>query len=189
MRHQAQLGTSAVAWSHFGLALALAASHEQAQSLPHFDEAIRLFSQSNGAADPMTLRSRSERALVLARLGKLAEAEREFAALAVDNFAGEQQFTHEARLAVLRSLQGRHEEAIALARACANGLKTSHAKYAQARSLATLGSVLLAANRPGEAIGPLQESTALFNESQVSGAPEGVEAAVMLDRARHANKH
>jgi eukaryotic-like serine/threonine-protein kinase len=184
MRHQDALGPYAVAYSHYDLAQALAATHDHARALLHFDEAARLFAQAGGPLAPLALRSRSQHALSLARLGRLAESDREFMDLATAPFAGADRPAHDGRLAVLRSLQGRHREAVALAQSSADGMKAFPAKIPRARSLASLGTILLADNRPDQAIAPLQQSIVLFEEAQLPESVERADALANLQRAR-----
>jgi eukaryotic-like serine/threonine-protein kinase len=184
MRRQDARGPFAVAMVHYGLAQALAAAGDHERALPHFGEAARLFAQTNGSTAPFVLRSRSAHALSVARLGRLAESEREFRSLAAMPFAGPDEPAHQGRLAVLRSLQGQHEEAVTLAKASADGLKEFPSKSTRAQSLSRLGSILLAANRRNEAMAPLQQSIALFNEAQVPESPERAEAMAMLNQVR-----
>jgi tetratricopeptide (TPR) repeat protein len=185
MRHQAALGTYAVAWGHFGLALALDASDDDARAMPHIVEAIKLFTQSSGPAAQLTLRSRSAYALMLARTAELADSDREFAAISTEKLSQDDRVTLEVRLARLRGMQGRHQEAVNLARHSVAGSKSSPSRALQARSLAALGAALLAADRSSDAINPLRQSAALFAEAQVPRSPEQLEVAAMLDRAHH----
>src|SRR5450631_3275793 len=184
MLRQEARGPFSVAMSHFGLAQALAAAHDYARALPHFDEATRLFAEVNGSTAPLVLRSRSAHALSLARLGRLAESEREFRSLAALPFARAEEAAHQGRLAVLRSLQGQHDAAVTLAKASVEGFKEYPSKSTRAQSLSRLGSILLAANRGSEAMTPLQQSIALFSEAQVPESPERAEAMTMLSKVR-----
>ena len=185
MRHQATLGQNAVAWSHFVLAFGLAEAHKDTLALPHSEQAIRLFSQSSGPDASITLRSRSLHALLLARSGKLADSDREFTALSNAVFSDGDTVTHQCRLALLRSLQRRHDEAMDIAQRAVERSKAVPSKSIQARSLATLGSVFLAAGRSSDAIAPLQQSIALFVDAQVPNSPDKLAAVSLLERARN----
>jgi tetratricopeptide (TPR) repeat protein len=188
MRHQEALGPYAVAYAHYDLAQALAATHDHARALRHFDEAVRLFAQASGPAASLALRARSQRALSLAHLGRLAESDREFMDLATASFAGADRPAHDGRLAILRNLQGRHSEAIALAQSSADRMSEFPAKTPRARSLASLGTILLADNRPDQAIAPLQQSIGLFQEAQLPESVERADALATLQRARELNR-
>jgi tetratricopeptide (TPR) repeat protein len=157
-QHHADRSPMALAFAHYSLANALAAAGERERALPLFDEAARLFAEAGGATAPLALRARSARALTLVLLGRLDEAERAFAALAAMPLAGEDKAVHDGHLAVLRSLQGKHDEAVPLARSSAEALKSNPSRSTQAQSLTTLGSVLLAAGRAAEAIPPLERA-------------------------------
>ncbi|MEJ1963457.1 MAG: serine/threonine-protein kinase [Gammaproteobacteria bacterium] len=184
MRHESAHGPYNVAQGHYGLAAALAASHDHERALSHFDEAIRLFAEAGGPTAQLVLRARSARALSLARLERFDEADREFTSLSTMPFAGGDIATHKGRLAVLRSLQGRHDEAVTLAQASADGLKEYPSRLVRAQGLARLGSILLAAHRRAEAIAPLEQSIALFSQVQLPQSPEWREAIAMLNQAR-----
>jgi len=184
MRHQATLGPFFVAQAHYGLANALAAAGDNERALPHFDKASRLFVEAGGSSAALSLRSRSAHALSLARLGRLAESDEEFKDLSTAPFVGVDEAAHQGRLAVLRSLQGRHNDAVTLAQSSAEGLKAFPRKASRAQSLARLGSILLAAHRGTDAIAPLEQSIALFTQAQLPQSPELAEARATLDRAR-----
>jgi serine/threonine-protein kinase len=184
MRHEAALGPYAIAFSHYGLAHALAAVGDHERALPHFEQAAKLFSEAGGPVAPLALRSRSEHALSAARLGRLAAADREFEVLAAAPFPASEKAAHGGRLAVLRSLEGRHGEAVALAQASADQMKASPIKTSRAQSLARLGSILLASNNPDKAVAPLEESVPLFREAQLPESPETADAVASLQRAR-----
>jgi tetratricopeptide (TPR) repeat protein len=184
MQRPDERGPHALGLAHYGLAIALDAARERERALPYFAEAARLFAEANGATTPLALRSRSMRALALTRLGRLDEAERDFASLAAMPFAGADKARHDGRLAMLRSLQGRHDEAVALASSSAEALKTFPSKTTQAQSLANLGVVLLNSGRPEQAIEPLERSIALYREAQPDESRDRAEAIAALELAR-----
>lgn len=188
LRYQAARGPFAVAYVHYGLAFALAAGRDHERALTHFEEAARLFAEAGGATAPLALRARSAHALSLARLGRFAEAEREFTSLATLSLAGTDKAANQGRLAVLRSLQGQHAAAVSMAQSSVDGLKTFPSKTIRAQSLARLGSILLAARREAEAIAPLEQSLALFSQSQLPDSPERAETMALLAGARTALK-
>lgn len=184
MRHEAARGPYAIAFVHYQLACALAANHDPAHALPHFEAAAQLFSQAGGPVAPLALRSRSQHALSLARLGRLADADREFDMLATAPFPGIDKAAHAGRLAVLRGLEGRHREAVTLAQASADAMQAFPAKLPRAQSLARLGSILLAGNHPEQAIAPLEQSVTLLRQIQLPESPEIADALAALQRAR-----
>ncbi len=168
---------------HYVLGSALAAGRRGEEALPHFEAAARLLRESGGENAPLALRALSARALTLTRLGRLADAEQAFAAIAGAPWAGPDKAGHAARVAVLRSRQGRHDEAVALARSAVEGLKAHPSKNARAGAASTLGTVLLAAGRPAEAIAPLQEAVRLYAEKQLVISPDRADAIAALGRA------
>ena len=74
-------GSFGLAMSHFHLGRALAAARLDEEALPHFETAASCFRDAGGPDAPLALRSLSSRAFVLARLGRLDAADREFDAL------------------------------------------------------------------------------------------------------------
>jgi serine/threonine-protein kinase len=186
LRHPESLDPVAFGHIQLGLANALYAAREREESLSHYVEAERNFTDTAGADSPLTLGTISSHAFALTGLGRLAEADKIFVDLQSRPLSGTTKATCDSRLAVLRSLQGRHDEAIALARSGVEGLKSLQSRTLRAQSLAKLGSVLLAAGRDAEAVAPLERAIALFKEMQLQETPERVETVAMLDRVRGA---
>ena len=169
---------------HYVLGSALAAARRGEEALPNFEAAVRLLREAGGEDAPLALRALSARALTLARLGRLDDAEQAFAAIAGAPWAGPDKPAHAARVAILRSRQGRHDEAVALARSAVEGLKAHPSKNARAGAASALGTVLLAAGRPAEAIAPLQEAVRLYAEKQLVISPDRADAIAALGRAQ-----
>jgi len=171
--------------SYYHLAAALAAARLGEEALSRFEAAARSFKEAGGPDAPLAWRSLSLRAAVLARLGRLDEADREFATLASTDRPAAENAAHAVRLAFLRSRQHRHEEAIALAHSGAEGLRGT-GRNASAYAESTLGQVLLAAGRHAEAIPALQRSVAIYAKVEVTTSPDHGEATAALARARAA---
>ena len=170
----------------FGLATALAMGHDFERALPVFETAARRIRQAQGPDAPIALRALSSRALVLARLGRLDDADRAFAELASAHWTAGDRANNDARLSALRSLQGRHAEAVALARSASAAVAGVPSPRAHAGAARALGMALLAAGRPAEAIGPLQESIDLVAARQTVVSLDRVETMEALTRARAA---
>jgi tetratricopeptide (TPR) repeat protein len=102
-----------------------------------------------------------------------------------EKLSGTTKAMYESRLAPLRSQQGRHEEAVALARSGTEGLKKLTSKTLRAQSLSRLGAVLVAAGHPADAFAPLEEAIGLY-ETQLQESPDRVETEALLRRARAA---
>lgn len=171
---------------HYGLACALGAAGESNIALSHLDTAIQLLGAGGGADRPLVTRARSARAETLVRLDRLDEADAEMAALAKIPRSAEEKAQLVTRLALLRSRQGRHEEAVSLAQTAGTDLAAFPSKSRQARALSIIGRVLLAANHPQQAIAALERSVALFREAQVKVSPDLLEAETALTDARRA---
>ena len=187
LRHPEALNAMAFGYIHLTLATALVAAREREASLPHYVEAERNFTDAAGADAQLTLGARSSRAFALTGLGRLADADKIFASLLSRKLTGTTKATYDSRLAVLRSLQGHHDEAIALARSGVDGLKALPSRTLRAQSLAKLGSVLLAAGRGAEAVPPFEQAIALFKETQLQETPERAETVADLHRAQAAH--
>jgi tetratricopeptide (TPR) repeat protein len=188
MRREAGRASSAVAFEHYGLASALGAAGEPNLAMAHFDAAVQLFSDAGGADSPLVVRARSARASTLVRLGRLNEADGEMTALAKLTLSGGEKTQFETRLALLRSRQGRHQEAVALAQTASADLAALPSRSRQAQALSVIGRVLLAAGRPQQAIAPLERSAALFREAQVKVSPDRLETEAALAAARKAQE-
>lgn len=163
----------------FGLALA----HRDQDALSYLALACAQFGRLVGATSPVTLRSRSWLALVLARLGRLDESQREFEAIDQSHLSTDEAAMIVGREAVLRSLQARHEEAIALGRKAVAGLQQTINKTALADASRELGAALLAAGRPAEALAPLREAVRLYSARQLTPTPDQRQAVELLATA------
>jgi tetratricopeptide (TPR) repeat protein len=172
--------------THAALARALAAARRDEEALTHYETGAQLSREAIGGDNLHVWRSLSARVLVLARLGRLAEAERCIDAVDASSWtAGDvDRSIHAGRVSVLRGLQGRHEEAIALARASVDGLRTHPSKIVRATASGALGNALLAAGRAGEAVEPLREAVRLFAAKQLTLSPDQADAVKALADAR-----
>jgi tetratricopeptide (TPR) repeat protein len=179
-------GANGLAMSHYHLATALAAARQHEEALQHFAAAAGFFREAGGPDDRMALRSLSLHALVQSRLGRLDAAAREFEALARAPHAGPEKAMHALRFAQLRSLQGEHDEAIALARAGADIVRVAQGATNEALATAdsALGTILLAGGRAQEAIEPLQHAVQIYAKKQIMQSPDQADALAALDRAR-----
>ena len=169
---------------HFVLGRALAGQHRDAEALAQFEESARLLAAAIGPDSVFTLRSRSAAAGMLARLGRLDESARAFDALAKSSWPAAEGAQHEGRLALLRSLQDRHDEAIALARSAVTALGPAAPRNVRANAQSVLGRVLIAAGRPGDAVMPLREATRLYSEQMRVVSPDHAQADAALSKAQ-----
>ena len=169
---------------HFALARALLAAGRNVEALEHFETGARMHDQAGGPQSTYALRSHSFRALALTRLGRLEEAEAAFESLAQAPWTGTDPSAHGGRLAELRSSQGRHAEAMTLARTSCDGLQSHTSKTVQAQASQTLGTVLLAAGHCDEAIAPLEHSVRLYAQHHLAVSADHADALAALARAR-----
>ena len=184
MQRESGHASGAGAYEHYGLASALSAAGESSLALSHFDAAMQSFTAAGGADSPLVARARSARAATLIRLGRLDEADAEMIVLAKASLSDEERAQFETRLALLRSRQLRHDEAVVLAQAAGAALSALSSKARQAQALSIIGRVMLAANRPQEAATALERSVVLFREAQVKVSPDRLEAEAALADAR-----
>jgi len=168
------------------LGASYAAADRPAAAVVLFGEAIQQLTAGLGADNTVVLRVRSRRALAYASLGRLELAEREFSALAGAPFQGADAAMNDVRLATLRSLQGRHDEAIALARGAVAALANHPSAAMRANSLSGLGLALVAAGQYPAAISPLQTAHDYFSGMQVRMTPDHARVLAALGRARSA---
>ena len=170
----------------YGLGNALVANHDFEPALAAFETSARLMRKAEGADAPIALRALSARALTLARLGRLDNSERAFREIESAHWRARDKAGNSGRLSALRSLQGRHEEAVALARAAAAVFDKDPSPMAHATGARALGMALLAAGHPAEAIGPLQAATDLYAQRQIVVSPDRADTIAALSRARAA---
>lgn len=168
------------------LGTSYAAADRPAAAVVLFGEAIRQLTAGLGANNSVVLRVRSRRALAYATLGQLELAEREFSALAGAPFQGADAAMNDLRMAGLRSLQGRHDDAITLARGAVAALATHPSAAMRAYSLAGLGLALVAAGQYPAAISPLQTAHDYFSGAQMMMTPDHARVLAALGRARSA---
>lgn len=164
----------------FMLGRTLAAQRRDEVALKELQRSVALLTSSVGATTAQTARARSVMASVLARLGRLDEADRVFAELAQARWTPAEKAQNDGRLALLRSRQGRHEEAIGLALGSRAALQEHPSSLVRAEAGATLGRVLLAAGRAEDATASLREANDLYGARQTETTPERVEVATAL---------
>ncbi len=169
-----------------GLGTSYMAARRPADAVAALDDAIQLLTSGSEAGNPAVLRARSRRALALAQLGKLDAAEREFAALDDTHWEPDERAAHRGRLAALRTLQGRHAEAVALARDCAQGFAHHPLRWLRAEGHRSLGIALEAAGRPAEALPELLAAREDYGASQLHMTPDQADVLQALGRAQNA---
>jgi eukaryotic-like serine/threonine-protein kinase len=176
-------GAHSLGMTNYQLASALASARLYEEALTHYETSTRMFGEAGDAQALVSLRARSAHALTLARLGRLTDSDREFQSLNDAPITGPDKAAHAVRLALLRSLQKRHSEAIALARSGAESLASNPSALARATAIGALGTVLLAAGRPAEAVAPLQQAVRIYAERQLTMSPDRTDAIAALARA------
>lgn len=169
-----------------GLAMGQLAAGQPADALAVLDEAIAQLRAASGESNPFVLWARSVRALALARLGRVADAEREVAELDARPWIPRQQAGHDARAAEIFGLAGRPEAAIARARVAVGRYGQADPALWRAGAQATLGTLLVSAGHYAEAVAPLEDARTVYQARQLMMSPEHAGALAALARARAA---
>ena len=129
-------------------------------------------------------------AVVLMREGRLKEAEAMFApSLAQAPTLPVDVAKFKWRLGQLRSLQGRHDEAMSLLREAQERFQKSGTPSQAAVALAALGSAQLAAGDAAAALATLQRSDTLLDKLHPNGSPDHADLLIDLARAQLALGH
>ena len=170
--------------ARFYLASALGAARRNDEALAMYAEAVTLLSASAGPLNLRTLRAVTAQAWQLAEAGRLAESNNAFATLDPAGWSDADQASYQRRLAALRSLEGRHDEALRLAQAANEVLRRNPNRNVQARGLQALGTIQLEAGNAAAASRALQQARDLFAQAQIQMSPERAETLTALGRAQ-----
>jgi serine/threonine-protein kinase len=174
--------------THSALGKAFAAARLDAEAIASYSTSASLLEGANGANNPYALRSTSARALVLTRLGRLEEADAAFSFVDGADWADSdvEKLIHAGRVSVLRTRQGRHDEAVRLARMSLERVQEHPSALVRANASAALGSALLGAELASEAVAPLKDAVRLFAERQIVPTADHLDAVAALATARAA---
>ena len=179
-----QGGPRTLGIDHQNLANALNGLRRRDDALVHLDTAIALYGEAGPGSAAQAQLARSTRGLTLAMLGRLGQADKEFASLPAAPFKGVANAVHASRVSTLRSLQGRHVDALALAQAAHGLVVADPSKTGRAIVNHALGDNLLRAGRAADAVAPLTEAVRLYGEQRIMMTPDQAEASASLERAR-----
>ncbi len=176
--------TSAVAICQLNLGVMYANAHRYNDALAQWREADRTYSSLVGVDSENARMARSGVAFALTKLGKLEEADAIFAALLQQPFrSSAEEVLIKSRLGVLRSSQGRHEEALALLRGASDSFASAPGRL-RALALAVLGDALLAGGKTAESLAVLQQARTQLLSSQPKGSPDLADIAIDMVRAQ-----
>jgi tetratricopeptide (TPR) repeat protein len=182
--------TTELAGSRINFGAALANAHRYDKALVEWREANSLYCALYGADNEAARVARSGMALALTKLGRLEEADALYAALLATPFssATEEAFIN-GRLGLLRSAQGRHDEALALLQGAPDFFADAPKGRLRGLTLADSGAALVAGRRYAEALEQLGEARAILLESQHNGSPDLADIALDISRAQLALGH
>ncbi len=173
----------AVAVARTSLSGALLLGGYAEEALAEVREAARIYVALFDADHADARAARAAEGLVLARLGRLDEAEAVFATvLARPASSPVETAMVRGRLAILRAAQGRHAEAAELLDQ-ATAFYTD-APWARARLQAERARSLLLTGQPAEALETLQASRAVLARIQVAESPDLAEIDLDIARAQ-----
>lgn len=182
--HSAGKPTGAVGICRLNLGVMFANAHRYSEALNQWREADRTYSSLVGADSENARIARSGIAFALTKLGEFHEADAMFGALLEHPFhSTAEEMLIKGRLGVLRSAQGRHEEAVALLREASDSLANAPDRL-RALALAALGDALLASGKMAESLAVLQPARAQLLSSQPKGSPDVADIAVDIARAQ-----
>ncbi len=170
--------------SRFHVALGLSLEHRDSEALAQLDTAIGSLDKQSGSDSSASKRARALRALILARLDRLSEAEQELVKLRTDPLHGIDGAIFGIQDASVRIRQDRPDEAVALAKQSLSDLRPLTDVTSIADANRVLGAALLATGRVKEARGALQEAVRLYSGRQLTPTPDHLEAVALLERAR-----
>jgi serine/threonine-protein kinase len=159
-----------------------------------FEEGERELRQALAALEPLKDSRAAESRWLLAtaalRTGRLQEAESLLApSLAKAPSSPLDVAKFKWRLGQLRSLQGRHEEALTQLREAEEGFQKSGLPYQAAVALAALGAAQLAAGDAAGALATLQRGDTLLTKLHPKGSPDHADLLIDLARAQLALGH
>ncbi len=182
--HSADKPTAAVGICRLNLGVMLANAHRYSEALNQWREADRTYSSLVGADSENARIARSGIAFALTKLGQFHEADAMFGALLEHPFRSTaEEMLIKGRLGVLRSSQGRHDEAVTLLREASDSLASAPDRL-RALALAALGDALLASGKMAESLAVLQPARAQLLSSQPNSSPDVADIAVDMARAQ-----
>ena len=153
------------------------------QALTSFDRVLAILKVMPKSPQQMRWQAEVHRANALIHLDRVAEAERALAALEQQPLDDLARAYLRDQLSHVRSIQGRHDEAIELARQALAVLDKGANPRVRAEAQGQLGAALLEAGRPAEAIEPLRQSLALYEARELVPSAQRTQVAEEVKQA------
>jgi len=177
--------TPAMAITRSRLGNVLASAHRCEEALGEWQQADQMYSVLYGAEHQTARLARAGAATALTKLHRLDEADEILGRLLERPFhSAREERTIKARLGLLRSAQGRHEEAQELLRGTPASFVDGPLERQRTLSPAELGNAMLAGGRFQEALETLSEAQAQLSKSHRNGSPDLTDIAVDIARAQ-----
>ena len=159
-------------------------------ALAEWRDADAAYTSLHGSDSERARLARSGVGLALTRLGRLEQAQEVFDALHAQTFrSAREEAIFKERLALLRSAQGKHAEALQLLRDAAGFFAAAPSAWTRGLALADLSDALLAAGESQEALVTLQRARTMLLETQRNGSPDLADISANIARAQLALGH
>jgi tetratricopeptide (TPR) repeat protein len=168
----------------------LAAARRDDAALAEWRDADAAYTSLYGADSERARLARSGVGLALTRLGRLEQAQAIFDSLRAQPFrSSREEAIFKERLALLRSAQGKHAEALQLLRDSAGFFAAAPSAWTRGLALAALGDALLAAGETQDALVTLERSRTMLLGIQRNGSPDLADISADIARAQLALGH
>jgi serine/threonine-protein kinase len=183
--------TPHVAVTRVQLGMSFANAHRYERARDEWRQGDELYTALAGADVYPARVARAGAALMTAKLGRLEEADAVLSAMLEQRLNNaDEEVRIKARVGLLRSAQGRHDEALALLREASDFFADAAPRaglagnFQHAASLGSLGHALLASGRAAESLEILREARTLYLRNMRNGSPDLADVALDIAQAQ-----